>query len=445
MHSTRTQGAQLACTRCLRRPDRKLNQCSKCRRVAYCDKDCQTRDWAGHKEICKRLQKVNAYDAQNGHTLSDPRQRLNYYVEEEKTRGEIYIGGTADTYGSFPGIVTTGIKCQVCFRTPFHDDTHKFSPCGKCQLAWWCSPQCGKVFSADAHTAKHCTDLCIQSAAQDVEADPLRRGRPILLRTKNTQTIYTAPSTLKGWTNYYQTVFPNFSTDAHSIARQFQSGHRDATDAVKLLAQNSTSMVLTLLYALEQSIPDLSTRSKLCIHIVAAAHKEERAEGMMEELLHYLPALQSLVVIYIGPQLHTADKSRNIACSGCMQRGRRRVAIMSPTTYHAFAQSSQYRANPPDVVAGFNTGMGEVDVPGWRESIPIILDMNVPAVFTSYTEYECLNDTALLLKELDASFIKTAEVNPWRGVIPLVAERFEVYRLDHYVNNYYFIVQGRRR
>jgi hypothetical protein len=41
-----------ACARCGAQ-DRPLSQCTKCRQVKYCSKDCQVLDWKhGHKQAC---------------------------------------------------------------------------------------------------------------------------------------------------------------------------------------------------------------------------------------------------------------------------------------------------------------------------------------------------------------------------------------------------------
>jgi hypothetical protein len=34
----------------------KLKECSRCRSVRYCGKECQTADWPAHRATCKRLQ-----------------------------------------------------------------------------------------------------------------------------------------------------------------------------------------------------------------------------------------------------------------------------------------------------------------------------------------------------------------------------------------------------
>ncbi|KAJ7471867.1 hypothetical protein FB451DRAFT_1399171 [Mycena latifolia] len=145
---------------------------------------------------------------------------------------------------------------------------------------------------------------------------------PPLLRTKFAHTTYIAPSSLSGWAAYYTRIFLDFQSSAQSIATKIQNVQRDVTR--------------------ERTLPDLQTRSKLCVHVVAAADKEYTTLAMMEELLHFLSRFKTVVIIYIGPTLPArfANKmSVNVACNGCQQRGRRRMAIVVPATYHEFARS----------------------------------------------------------------------------------------------------------
>jgi hypothetical protein len=55
----RAGGAVRACALCGRTAERlengKLRECSGCRSVRYCGKDCQKADWPAHKATCKRL------------------------------------------------------------------------------------------------------------------------------------------------------------------------------------------------------------------------------------------------------------------------------------------------------------------------------------------------------------------------------------------------------
>jgi hypothetical protein len=60
----RSGGAVRACGLCARTAERlengKLQECSGCRSVRYCGKDCQKADWPAHKATCKRLQAARA-------------------------------------------------------------------------------------------------------------------------------------------------------------------------------------------------------------------------------------------------------------------------------------------------------------------------------------------------------------------------------------------------
>lgn len=265
-------------------------------------------------------------------------------------------------------------------------------------------------------------------------------GRALVIRTEESRTRYLQPSKLAGWADYHQ-LFPDFSWAAQMTALEFAAAHPDAAQAVKLLATESASMVMTLFRALEDVLPDLPTRSKLCIHIVAADSKELTSRGIMEELLHYLPQLKTLTLAYVGPAVYGTDPP-NLACSDCQRTGRRRVAIRHAATYHEFARSPEYAANPPDLVAGFNTGMGEIDVAGWRNSLGVVLDSATPAVFTAYTAMEAKVDSAML-RGLGARFVKYPQKNTWSAPSTTIQERYRQPGAEHRSNNYRFIIQGR--
>ncbi|KAJ6617979.1 hypothetical protein B0H10DRAFT_2031552 [Mycena sp. CBHHK59/15] len=416
-NATRIVVATLLCSSCFRRSEN-IQLCSKCKRVGYCNKPCQTQDWQDHKTICKQFQKVNTYDMKSGHTDSpDPASRLTRYLLEQENRGNIFSEPTkAHPYGRFPiQHIIHGKKCQVCFRTPFHDTNHSFSACTKCKLAWWCSPTCKERFPA-VHTATHCASLYTEAADESVRIAyglATRSQQALLFYPKTLQKSYIPPSSLNGWGDYQAQVFPDFKSTASRLADEFnlRAAHPDAMRAVELLGSEAASMPLTLLGAMEDTISDLQARTKLCIHVVGAATREMRSLDMMEELLHYLPRLKAVTLVYIGPNLRSLTvpgQSSNLACVSCKKNGRCRTTICRATTYHEFATSQEYRANTPDLVAGFNTGMSEVEVEGWKTSVRCMLDSAVPAVFTAYTALESIGDKQML--QLDLAMMNGARV-----------------------------------
>ena len=46
---------KFTCDYCSKSSTEKLNICSRCRNVAYCNAECQKAAWAGHKKVCKRV------------------------------------------------------------------------------------------------------------------------------------------------------------------------------------------------------------------------------------------------------------------------------------------------------------------------------------------------------------------------------------------------------
>ena len=43
----------------LSKEEKKLRTCSKCKRVAYCSKECQKKDWEGHRKDCRLADAFN--------------------------------------------------------------------------------------------------------------------------------------------------------------------------------------------------------------------------------------------------------------------------------------------------------------------------------------------------------------------------------------------------
>lgn len=47
------------CENCGKEGDERLKECSRCKRVCYCDVNCQKKDWKKHKSICKEGNDIN--------------------------------------------------------------------------------------------------------------------------------------------------------------------------------------------------------------------------------------------------------------------------------------------------------------------------------------------------------------------------------------------------
>lgn len=152
-------------------------------------------------------------------------------------------------------------------------------------------------------------------------------------------------------------------------SREFQNAHPRAENAIALMAKEAASVTFTILAALEDVIPDLSRRKRLCIHIAGAGHRELSCAGLMEELLHFLPCLEHVVVVYAGPETTSFPSHQNLACVKCRDHGWSRTSIFHTGSYADFDS----KAYPPDGVAVLNSGFTEMETKGWQASLQVIL------------------------------------------------------------------------
>lgn len=213
------------------------------------------------------------------------------------------------------------------------------------------------------------------------------------------------------------------------------------------MAAESSSLILTILAGLESEISDLSSRKKLTIHIVGADIIELSAASVTEELYHLLPELQTLVVGYVGPDVESAygntTKLVDLGyCPECRKMGRSpRQAFMVDDLYHDFAKSELFSKYPPDLIVAFNSGHAESEIQSWWPTLKCILDLEIPAVFTTYNKSEAIGE-GKIFEGMGAQFSRKPVENPWRGVLAQL-EHFEE-RYDVYYSNYYwYIVRGR--
>ena len=212
------------------------------------------------------------------------------------------------------------------------------------------------------------------------------------------------------------------------------------------LATDSSSMVLTALAALELADPDLSSRTRLTIHVVGATAHELMILRLNEEFLHLIPKLQTLTVGYIGPDVPvTADSSNQLqssqCCPECTLAGRKRQVFLRKQLYHQCDRTSLFPELPPDLIMACHSGHSEEETNSWGPTLSRILDMDTPAVFTTYNKREAIDEQAVF-SDMDARFLQEIVENRWRGMVPKLecfGARYEVYCFNHFK----YVVRGR--
>ncbi len=58
----------------------------------------------------------------------------------------------------------------------------------------------------------------------------------------------------------------------HPLFPEFQGAH---PDAISVMAKEAASVTLTIMTALEDTIPDLAQRKRVCVHVVSAEYRDD--------------------------------------------------------------------------------------------------------------------------------------------------------------------------
>ena len=251
--------------------------------------------------------------------------------------------------------------------------------------------------------------------------------------------------TVHGWKEYFEEL--SGSPLGRFIKTDFSPAD-DTADSLReccllKVAANSSSLILTIMAGLESEIPDLASRTKLTIHLVGADNQELRHARMTEELYHLLPKLQALVIVYVGPDVGPSRGKLMLlgCCPQCQEMDRSpHKAFLVNHLYHDFVKTELFAKYPPDLIVAFHTGHARVS--SWQPTLPSILDLGIPAVFTVYNKQDAL-DEGQIFDEMGAHFSRRPAENPWRGVLPLF-EPFEGRYDVYYCNYYWYIVKGRK-
>lgn len=172
---------------------------------------------------------------------------------------------------------------------------------------------------------------------------------------------------------------------------------------------------LTLLYVAQMCrlATDIGKVKELVIHIAGSNTVEMLGIIKWEYLAHRLPCLESLRLVFVGPELADYEEEDGLAsamesgngnrlgvCGDCADKGRTIHYEVRRRLYHEYADSPDFSL--PDMVCAFNCGFHEFacsnseqqkEKDSWSESLPyLIRNSGVPLVFTSYTKTEASKD-----------------------------------------------------
>ncbi|ALC44624.1 CG13458, partial [Drosophila busckii] len=171
------------------------------------------------------------------------------------------------------------------------------------------------------------------------------------------------------------------------------------------LTQISTGP-LTVFYALK--LCNRLRESELTVHLIGAEMEFEVDVFQKWELflLHILPPVQTLNVVFVGPELNpnniNFEQLKKIRCCRLCRKAQRTVQYyFENRLYHDYCKDSKFIH--PDLVCFFNSGLyrstGFALEDTWPDTIRASLDLKCPIVVTSYTKYEAPLDMSQFINE----------------------------------------------
>ena len=260
----------------------------------------------------------------------------------------------------------------------------------------------------------------------------------IQITSKSPRYPYKPLHSMPTWKEYFE----DLSRSIRSVLTQVYCPAPDEMESVyirvfKKAFAESSSPLLTILAALESELLDLASRTKLTIHMVSADELDtRRASTMMQESCHFFPKLQWLVVGCVGPNIRRIEWNvgrirESCDCFSCQRVNRSQSRFPADEHYHDFAKSDLFVKYPPDLIVAFHTGHGEPHaLIDWQPTLHCILDLGVPAVFTTCSEKEAW-DEEQSFNNMKAHFSKRPAENPWRGNVPKINLSMVSYDKSH--------------
>ncbi|CAK5262388.1 unnamed protein product [Mycena citricolor] len=421
----------LACYKCCKEEDVKLSRCTGCLRISYCSpraspvsrrlvslpalltslhKECQKDDWRTHKPFCKAVSSIEKNPVALPTLLSEATTDLEALRDLGKAHGNYMTSSLQRSLGrplEAPELSLVGWepRCMGCTRTEQRlrieaaqngststsaSSAPRLIPCPACNLSFCCSAAHWSIAHA-MHNAVYedGPDGLSQCALnQQIRGDVNFENTMISTGHDSNGLFVWAPERL----------CPAFRTLAGAGGWEQEFGemmrkdvgipsHRPMGPWIRAMSVHM-SMPMTILHVLETfNGEDLgwTKRKELTIHLLGAFTNEIVGGMVFEEILHWLPELQTLKLVLCGPQMPGGAFPREIpmgTCPKCSKRGRKRIHEHTADTYHSYVRKQGTKYTRPDLAIAFNSGASQESLHTWPETFKVLINKKVPSVFT---------------------------------------------------------------
>ncbi|KAL3908447.1 MAG: hypothetical protein SGILL_008475 [Bacillariaceae sp.] len=389
----------------------------------YCGRECQRIDWKKHRVECHLLKGVKGeYNALPGADdnrlmklhffLSKALMQLDSMDPETRKKEKLPTDAQLKTFQKdrLLKFVTYSRVCSICLKNQFTDcsDEADWKCCDECNYGWCCSAEHWEQYK-EHHTKEICDTYKKVTAMELFHYRHIKKFDAAFLETPTGSLSVLLDSFPNSWDSYFRLRFvERYPSSLPMLPSEYYPA------ATRQLSQPATCLHAMYKYGISH-FQDLT---ELTVHVVGAGAYELPASCIWEEITHCLPNVKRLSVEFIGPEVCLIIPHKELptipidqVCPDCTIKGRQRCYGMYGYTYHDYQEKED--AVRPDFIVAFNSGMHEAETESWKTSLEMVLDMNVPAYFTSYEESEAIKDFDLLMS-LGANILQDKiKLNPF--------------------------------
>ncbi|EFN82505.1 hypothetical protein EAI_00210 [Harpegnathos saltator] len=195
--------------------------------------------------------------------------------------------------------------------------------------------------------------------------------------------------------------------------------------AVDYIYTDYVSGPLTVHYGMKEAklLHFLETESTYIIHVIGANSEDTYGLPAWEMLLHLLPNIKTLIIMFIGPDLQN-ELGMHELCLRCSNNKRKLIFECCSMYYHDYVAKGIYEQ--PNLIVGFNTLLSYILT--WSKSIKAIQTLNCRLLLTA-------RDVSMMEDEIDEiKVILDTAINPvfWGS------NKFKSLRPHRYFNELYF-------
>lgn len=254
--------------------------------------------------------------------------------------------------------------CNVCFET----DENLLKPCPFCPQANFCKRHLGdsshkrvcKMFSLSFSLQSFSKVYAAISMVKLLELAPFNKS------------ITPLPNSIQSFMNaYFGDLKKTVSFDVPDIS-------------IQLYISQFFTRPLSLLFAMDML--RFSNHPNMAIHVISFNRLYEQYLNEWEFILHWLPNLINLRVVFVGLELFAQKKQIDI-CRHCSNVGKTLKIESYDMLYKDYFESEHFLR--PDIFADFDNVV--CTFPAWKESLMMLDKIDCPVVLAASSETDVMN------------------------------------------------------